>query len=96
MLIGDRPVSRPPDREHRKISSIHRESGQKQQKETQEEFLQRSNAVEITIRTCKITSPVTPVSVTIKDEIKSNEDKVSFHSLKYCVNETIWSKETIK
>ncbi|XP_054720464.1 serine-rich adhesin for platelets-like [Uloborus diversus] len=56
VLIGERPVSRIADREHRKISSICREGGPTQAQETQEEFLERSNAVEITVRTCKLPS----------------------------------------
>ncbi|CAL1281960.1 unnamed protein product [Larinioides sclopetarius] len=71
VLIGDRPVSRTVDREHRKISSIARETTPIMKHESQEDFLERSNAVEITIRKCKITPPEPEKRA--KDEAKATE-----------------------
>ncbi|GFT27965.1 RNase H domain-containing protein [Nephila pilipes] len=75
VLIGDRPVSRTVDREHRKISSICRETTPIMKHESQEDFLERSNAVEITIRKCKIPPPEPEKQP--KEEIKPNETKVA-------------------
>ncbi|XP_071038540.1 uro-adherence factor A-like isoform X2 [Parasteatoda tepidariorum] len=74
VLIGDRPVSRNVDRENRKISSICREVSPVLTRETQEAFLERLNAVEITIRTLQSSRQV---EKTAKDEAKSPEKKVS-------------------
>ncbi|GFV59862.1 uncharacterized protein TNCV_4739901 [Trichonephila clavipes] len=73
VLIGDRPVSRTVDREHRKISSICRETTPIMKHESQEDFLERSNAVEITIRKCKIPPPEPEKQP--KEEIKPSETK---------------------
>ncbi|GIY73948.1 uncharacterized protein CDAR_215471 [Caerostris darwini] len=79
VLIGDRPVSRTLDREHRKISSICRETTPIMKHESQEDFLERSNAVEITIRKCVITSPQSEKHP--KEEPKTTETKVAQKTL---------------
>ncbi|KAG8197972.1 hypothetical protein JTE90_029367 [Oedothorax gibbosus] len=75
VLIGERPLSRSIDREHRKISSICRDTSSIAKSESQEDFLERSNAVEVTVRKCKTPSKETIKG--LKEDLKTTEIKIA-------------------